>query len=268
MNISHLSFFISIYLGTVGIVLLSIGVGFRLGIKTRRNKKSRNLDIPSIGTLVGAMLALLAFILAFVFSMTSARYDARKQLVLEQANMFGTAMLRTEFLADSPRDESRKLLQEYISLGVEAVQNPDKIARALVEIQDIHARLWDIANDSSNQEKDSELVGRYIDSLNELIDLHSTRVVVGLQYRIPKGVWLLVYFITILTMMSVGYEFGLTSSNTTVGFLLLALMFSAVILVIVDLDNPAKSIFVTVSQQPLIEVQEKFGSLDNPALSR
>lgn len=209
------------------------------------------------------MLALLAFILAFVFSMTSARFDTRKQLVLDEANAIGTAMLRTDFLAESPRIESRKLLKEYVNLRVEAVQHREKIPQALVDSEAIQDRLWTLANDSSNQAQDPELLGRYIDSLNELIDLHSKRVVTGIQYRIPRGVWFLVYFITILTMMSVGYEFGLTSSSSPLGFLLLALMFSAVILIIVDLDDSAKSVFLDVSQKPLIELQEKLNSLDN-----
>lgn len=258
-----LLFFILIYIVTVGVVLASIGIGFRFGSRTQRYQKSRNIDVASVSTLVGAMLALLAFILAFVFSMTSARLDARKQLVLDQANTIATTMLRTDFLAETPRLESRKLLKEYVNLGVEAVQDREKIPQALVQLEAIQNRLWSLANDSSNQAQDSELLGRYIDSLNELIDLHSKRVVVGIQYRIPRGVWFIVYFITILTMMSVGYEFGLNGSSSPLGFLLLALMFSAVIIIIVDLDDSAKTFFLDVSQQPLIELQEKLNSLEN-----
>ena len=107
-------FFFLTYLITVVLVLVSIAIGFRLGRRTPKNKKSeKNL---SIGTVVGTMLALLAFTLAFTFSMTSSRFDARKQLVLNEANTIRTAILRTDFLTESPRIESRKLFKEYVDL--------------------------------------------------------------------------------------------------------------------------------------------------------
>lgn len=83
---------------------------------------------------------------------------------------------------------------------------------------------------------------------------------VSLQYRIPQGVWYLLYGITILTMMAVGYEFGINGAFSFLGSVLLALMFSAVILVITDLDDSSRSLFLDVSQQPLIELQQKLNS--------
>ena len=251
-------FFLLTYLITVVLVLVSIAIGFRLGRRTQKNKKSEKN--PSIGTVVGAMLALLAFTLAFTFSMTSSRFDARKQLVLNEANAIGTAILRTDFLAESPRIESRKLFKEYVDIRVDAAQHREKIPQALADSEEIHKSLWSQAIASSNQTQDSELLGRYIDSLNEVIDLHSERVVVSLQYRISQGVWYLLYGITILTMLAVGYEFGLNGTISFIGSLLLALMFSAVILIIVDLDQSSRSIFLDVSQQPLIELQQKLNS--------
>lgn len=207
------------------------------------------------------MLALLAFILAFTFSIASSRYDARKQLVLEEANSIGTAILRTDFLAEAPRTESRKLLKEYVNTRVEAVQDLNKLPQALADSEVLHDRLWSQATKRSNQTKDSELVSLYIESLNEVIDLHSKRVTVGLRYRTPRSVWFLLYFVTILAMLAVGYEFGLSGEGSFLGALLLALMFSAVILMIVDLDRSAKSLLIKVSQEPLIELQQKLNSL-------
>ena len=243
------------YLITVVIVLLSIGMGFRLGNDTRRRRKSEKK--LSLGSLTGAMLALLAFILAFAFSIASSRYDVRKQLVLDEANAIGTAMLRTDFLAESPRTESRKLLKEYVNIRVEAVQDLEKLPQMLVESEVLHDRLWSQATNRSNQTEDSELVALYIESLNEVIDMHSKRVTVGLRYRMPRSVWILLYFVTILAMMAVGYEFGLNGEGSFVGALLLALMFSGVILMIVDLDQSAHSVLLKVSQQPLIELQQQ-----------
>ena len=247
-----------VFLFTVAVVLLSIAMGFRLGSYTLRRKQ--NGKKPSVGTLIGAMLGMLAFILAFTFSMTSSRYGARKQLVLDEVNAIGTAMLRTDFLPEPSRTESRKLLKEYVNLRVEAVQNLEKLPQALENSEVLHDRLWSEATKSSNQTIDSELLALYITSLNEVIDLHSERVTVGLKYRIPRSVWFLLYFITIPAMLAVGYEFGLNGVGSFVSALLLALMFSAVITMIADLDRSAYSLLLKVSQKPMIELQQKLNS--------
>jgi hypothetical protein len=249
------------FLITVGIVLLSIAIGFGLGGYSRRHNKSDKK--PSLGSIIGAMLALLGFILALTFSIASSRFDARKQLVLDEANAIGTAFLRTDFLAEAPRTESRKLLKEYVNIRVEAVQNIEKLPQALVDSEVLQDRLWSQVNDRSNQTQDSELFALYIQSLNEVIDLHSERVTVGLQYRIPQNVWLLLYFVTTLAMLVVGYEFGLNDAGSFLGGLLLAFMFSAIISIVVDLDRSNNSLLVQVSQEPMIELQQKLNSSVN-----
>lgn len=246
------------YFITVAVVLLSIVIGFRLGSYTRRHQKGEKKI--SVGTLIGAMLGLLAFILAFTFSMTYSRYDARKQLVLDEANAIGTAILRTDFLPEVERTESQKLFQEYVNIRVEAVQQPEKLSQALADSEAIQDRLWSQVSMVSTQTNDPELLSLYIQSLNEVIDLHSKRVTVGLQYRIPPTVWFLLYFITVLAMLAVGYEFGLNGAGSFLGAVLLALMFSAVKLIIVDLDRSTQSIFLKVSQKPMIELQQKLNS--------
>jgi hypothetical protein len=44
--------------------------------------------------LVGATLGLLAFILAFTFGLAAARFDTRRQVVLDEANAIGPTYLR------------------------------------------------------------------------------------------------------------------------------------------------------------------------------
>ncbi len=247
-----------IYLITVAVILILIGIGFSLGTYTRRHR--RNTNNPSLGSIIGAMLALLAFILALTFSMAHSRFDARKQLVLDEANAIGTTLLRTDFLAEPSRTESLKLLKKYVNIRVEAALDRKKLPQVVADSEMIHDQLWSQVTNSSNQKKDSVLLALYIESLNEVIDLHSKRLTVGLQYRMPRSVWLLLYFETILAMLAVGYEFGLNGAGNFLGALLLALMFSAVLLIIVDLERSQHSSLIKVNQIPMIELQKKLNS--------
>jgi hypothetical protein len=242
------------YVMTVVIVLLSALSGFRLGRYVRRRKKGET-EAP-IGAIVGSILGLLAFILAFTFGMAASRFDTRKQLLLDEVNTIGTAFLRTDFLPEPQRTETRKLLRRYVDIRTEAVQQPEKLPQALVDSEMLHDQLWSQVTALSKQNNNSILLGLYIQSLNEVIDFHSKRVTVALQYRIPDSIWLALYFVTILAMAAVGYHFGITGASSFWITLVLALAFSAVILLIEDLDRSTEGL-LKVNQKPMIELQQK-----------
>ena len=52
---------------------------------------------------LGAVLGLAAFMLAFAFGAVSSRFDARKELVRDDANAIRTAWARADFLPEADR---------------------------------------------------------------------------------------------------------------------------------------------------------------------
>jgi hypothetical protein len=133
------------------------------------------------------------------------------------------------------------------------------LPQALVDSVALHDQLWSQVTDLSEQYKDSVLFGLYTQALNDVIDLHTKRVTVALQYRIPSSIWLALYFLTILAMAAVGYHFGISGSGNYWISLLLAFAFSAIILLIADLDRPLEGL-LKVNQKPMIELQQQLSS--------
>ena len=76
-----------LFIAILGVVLLSVECGYRLG-KFRFSRREQEKEAP-VGTMVGATLGLLAFILAFTFGWASSRFDNRRQLLLDEANASG-----------------------------------------------------------------------------------------------------------------------------------------------------------------------------------
>src|SRR5438876_10839801 len=74
----------------------SVECGYRLG-KYRRSRQEQGKEAPG-GTMVGATLGLLAFILAFTFGLAATRFDTRRQVLLDEANASGTTYLRAVML--------------------------------------------------------------------------------------------------------------------------------------------------------------------------
>ena len=176
--------------------------------------------------------------------------------MLDEVNAIGTAFLRADFLPESRCEETKKLLRKYVDIRVEAGQQTKKISLALKDSEALHDQLWTQVNSLSKQANDKILLGLYTQSLNEVIDLHTKRVTVGILYRIPGIIWLALYFVSILAMVAVGYYFGLAGGGSLLISLLLSFAFSTVILLIADLDRTQEGL-LKLSQQPMLELQQK-----------
>ena len=248
-----------VFVVTVVIVLLSIVAGYKIGNYVPRTKKDGT--VMSAGSVVAASLALLAFMLAFTFSIAYNRFDARKQIVLDEVNTIGTTYLRSNTLPEPPRAEAGKLLRDYVNVRAsladrEHWDKPEKVQELIDKSEAIQNQLWSQVEYLGRTYPDSEIIGLYISSLNEMIDLHTERIVVALQYRIPGAIWGALYLLTILTFGLVGFEIGISGGGNVWASFIIAFIFSTVILLITDLDRPMQG-YIVVSQKPMLQLQEK-----------
>ena len=103
-----------VFVGYLILFTLSIEAGFRLG---RWRGPSADVLAESrkaqAGTVLGAMLALVGFLVAFTFGMAGSQYDARRKLVIDEANAIGTTYLRAAHMPEPHRSNIRQLLREY-----------------------------------------------------------------------------------------------------------------------------------------------------------
>ncbi len=104
-------------------------------------------------------------------------------LLLSEANAIGTTYLRAAMLPEPMRTDTRNLLREYVDVRLEAVQ-PGKLEQSLSRSEELHERLWSEAVAAAEKDR-SPITGLFIQSLNEVIDLHAKRVMAGLGSRIP-----------------------------------------------------------------------------------
>jgi hypothetical protein len=232
-------------------VLLSVEFGYRLG---RFRRKCSELEKEAqVGAMVGATLGLFALLLAFTFGFAAARFDARRQILNDEANAVGTTYLRADLLAEPHREVVRQLLREYVDVRLEAVRTK-MVEQGISRSEELHGKLWAQAVAAGQQNPNSIVVGLFIQSLNEVIDLHAKRVLIGLRSRIPGRIWGILYAVAILTLAAMGYHGGLAGTSRSLALLAVALTFSAVMWLIADLDRPGEGAF-QVSQQAMVELR-------------
>jgi hypothetical protein len=87
-------------------------------------------------------------------------------------------------------------------------------------------------------------------------DLHAKRVTAGLRNRIPVSIWVTLYFVASLAMAVMGYHARLAGRRSTMATVALMMTFSAVMLLIMDLDRPDQRLFAA-SQRAMAELLEK-----------
>jgi hypothetical protein len=234
----------------VGVSLGSNEVGFRLG----RHLIRRGLREPEppVAAVVGAMLGLLAFLLAFTFAMTASRFDARRELVIEDANRIRTAYQYSHLLPVKQRQALQQLFPEYVSLrlgitSLAVARQREPRTNALQQL------MWQQAASLVPENMDSEMRSLFISSLSELINVHTARITVALGYHIPGRIWLVLNLLSAMSMLSVGYQTGMFSPRRLVGMPVLAAAFALVITMIAAMDATAQHGFL-ISQQPLADV--------------
>ncbi len=247
-----------VFVFTVVMVLLSIWVGTFLG--QRRRLKPDHEAEASLGTIIGATLGLLAFMLAFTFGIAAEIFQSRRQLLLDEVNAIGTTYLRAGLLPEPHQSQVQRLLREYVDMRINLVK--DSLQKKEINVQDVISRsealqdqMWSHAVLLARADRNSEIYALFTSSLNEMIDLQTSRFTV-FRYHIPPTIWCSLYFITILSMVTVGYQVGLSGKSVLKIAIVLALTFATVIFLISDLDRATEG-YLRVGQQPMFELQKK-----------
>ncbi|MCA9867941.1 MAG: hypothetical protein KIS95_13950 [Anaerolineae bacterium] len=241
---------------TFGVTSLAFELGFRAGVWRSRNRPKE--DDKSLGALVGGLLGLLAFMLAFTTGFALNQYINRKSLVIQDANSIGTTYLRTDFLPPDDGDAAKALLREYTDIRIAAASASD-ISRAVARTREIQDELWAIAVRNGNATPDSEVVGLFIDALNTMIDTHTERVTFTQGARVPSLMWGLLYGLSIVSFLMTGVQSSHDGKRNLLAMLLFTLGFSAVIVLIIELDRSQQGL-LTVSQQALLDLQQQLNA--------
>lgn len=239
-----------VFFGTIVLVLVSIEAGYRVGRFARRRSEDEKESPAS--AVSGAVLGLLAFILAFTFGIVSNRYDMRRELVRSEANAIRTAFLRSDFLPEPDRALAASWIREYVDLRV--IRDFSQLPRIRSESDRISRQLWDMAVANARKDMNSDVAALYVESLNELIEFHALRVIVGVQSRIPVAIWYFLFALVVLAMYTVGYQAAVAGSRRSGSSLILAMSFSVVILLIVVMDRPNSRI-LAISFKPMVDLQ-------------
>lgn len=246
-----------IYAVTILLLLIGSEFGYRLG--TRRRTLMKEGEKATTSAMMGSTLGLLAFMLAFTFGMSSSRFDTRKQLVMDEASAVLRTFERLQFLPEPQRVESSRLLREYVQLRNQGatLKGIEEVHEIMMRSEGVQEALWKQA--VTLADRPNAILAGLMQSLGEITELHMKRVRAFTQNRIPFTIVIALYAIAFLGLGTMGYGAGLAETRAITPTVILVFVFSAVIVLIVDLERPHQQLF-EVNQEPMTDVARRIQS--------
>ena len=235
-------------------VLASILIGQRYG--RYRAGRSAAADPGTVSSAVTAAFGLSAFMIAFTFQIAADRYDQRRELLVKEADHIRTAFLRAELLNEPIKSQTKKLLIEFVNLRVDISPDSSEFRRLDTRSQQILDSCWSFTVALAQEDRSSEVYALYTSSINDLFSSYNERLAVTFAYDIPSAIFWVLGIITILSMLALGYQFGIAGKGSIRINLLLAVVYAVVMSLIIVLDHPATGL-VKINQQPLLKLQKE-----------
>jgi hypothetical protein len=232
-------------------LIIITGIGYKIGKRRGKSTATPEKLEKTSGTITGAMLALLGFILAISLSMADAHFEARRKLVLDEANAIGTSRLRALSISGEHGIEIAGLLNDYVRLRIDffaAGEDPGRLNGVYRKTSGIQQRIWDHAS-AIVRNAPTPISALLLSSLNEMFDLANTRRW-ALEVRVPSYVINLLLLFAFLSMGMMGYYFGICGVHHPILSALLFAAFTISILLVIDLNRPRGG-FIQPEQSPL-----------------
>jgi hypothetical protein len=206
--------------------------------------------------IISSVLSLLSFVLGFTFGLAASHYDSRNQSINDETISIRTAYHRADLLPEPERTTIRNLLREYVNLRVEGPRY-GKFDLFLERVRQVQERIWAQAIAVQRKADGGQPPTLVIQSLNEVIDVNSERVLTNMRSRIPTGIWIILYSITIVAIAAAGYHSGLGGARRrSIASIAYALVFAAVIAMTADADTPEFGQFRT-DRQGLVDLHRE-----------
>src|SRR5215204_1504177 len=217
------------------LMIISIKVGLKTGKKFHKGFQADN-------TILGSLFTLLGLLLAFTFSMAINYHGIRKDIIIEEANDIGTAILRADLYRESDRNFFRAEFKKYVDARVDyftAGTDLEKVGAAQKLSVEIQRQLWNYASQFSKDSGYSVASMQMIPALNSMIDITTTRQYSNIVH-LPDTIIYLLFLLSCVCTFYIGFSAASKEKFDWMLAVLFCLLTSMVVFVVFDLDRPRR----------------------------
>lgn len=248
--------------GSIFAVVLSLGIlvlleiGRQIG--ARRIAEEGETASKGLSAIEGAIFGLMGLILAFSFSGALTRFDARRHLVIEEANAIGTAWLRIALLPADAQPRMRDLFRRYLDSRLEVYRSlPDMeaVKAALAKSANLQSEIWALAISPSPETGTLQAPILLLPALNAMFDIRTTRTE-GARIHLPLTIFAMLGALTLACSLFAGYDMAIWRKRNLLHSIAFAVVLSVTVYVIIDLEYPRLGfIQMSESDQVLVDLR-------------
>jgi len=238
-------------------MLVLLELGRRAGM--RRLARDPEGARQGVGVVEGAVFGLLGLLIAFTFSSAAARFDARRHLIVEEANDIGTAWLRLDLLPDRPAAGLRNLFRQYLDSRLETYRVLPDLSAARAELArsiKLQGDIWSAAVTACLDSGSQLAHVLLLPALNAMFDITTTRTE-ATNHHPPWIIFAMLGALCLVSSVLAGYGMAGGKSHSWIHIICFAAVVAITVHVIIDLEYPRLGLIrVDSADQVLIQLRE------------
>ncbi|HYK25960.1 MAG TPA: DUF4239 domain-containing protein [Steroidobacteraceae bacterium] len=240
------------------ICLTGLMLVVEIGIWLRRFSKGLDEgDQALVKSARDGLTVLLSFLLGFAVAMTLPYYEARRDLITQEANAISTLDERAQLLPDPYDERIRQLLPQYVDARLEFARPEDQAEyrAAAAEAGRLESAMWHEIVALVRQHPElvnGPIVAQVSAGMNSVEDFRAARLAAD-ERRIPSTIWLVLSTIAVITCFVVGYGM---QRRLLLAMFVLPLTVAIVLSLVAELENPRTG-FIRIQQASMLRVRQE-----------
>lgn len=225
----------AVFLVCLVIAFIECGLRIRLRIKDENASKG-------LGVIDGAVFGLMGLLLAFSFSGAEARFEVRRQLIVQETNAIGTAYLRVDLLPEALQPQVRQDFRDYVDSRLtfykEVTGDRAQTMKNLARSNELQKKVWTDTVAAAKQTGSPAVLSLVVSSLNDMIDITTIRLVALLTHP-PLLIYATLVVLALSSALIAGFGMGESGrKRPLLHTLVYAVALAATVYTIVDLEFP------------------------------
>ena len=201
---------------------------------------------------------MLALLVAYTCSGAAARFDTRRQLIVEETNDIGTVYLRLDLLPTAAQPPLRTHFRQYVAARLAVYHQISDVAattEALERAATVQTEIWTQAvADSREPDAHPDAAKLLLPALNAMFDMMTTRTL-ALQMHPPPIIFAMLFMVALASALLAGHGLARGERRNWLHMVGFAATIAVTVYVILDLEFPRLGLIrVEAFDQALVDL--------------
>ena len=244
-----------------GAILLLLEIGRWIGV--RRMATDPEGAKSGLGAVFGFVFSPLGLLLAFTFAGAASRFDARRQLAVQEVNTLSKAYYLIDLFPEPLQTQFKESFRRYLDAELQAIKALPDIRAAKRAYSRSLALQLDIKNRAvaAYRNPNTQAITAYVllPAINEWIANSENRLVAATTHP-PLTIYVVLVGLALVSSLIAGYGMAEAKARNWLHILVFATVITVTISVIIDLELPRIGfIRLEAADQLLMELRRKMG---------